>query len=453
MKKFFIVLLSIVVFSEWVFAEGKVSFSGEAELGATILFPKGEQLPGAAWDFYYRAPPATISRDKLFGDFTVNYDNELENGTFHGELTFRGELRNQRDNTYDDKYESVSAIKWLASYEADVYKIAVGLKSSENSFTDFDIHSDNFSYLYGWFYFWDKQIKFDLAYKGYDAVDEKYSYSEDLPLASDVVATWDLDMESYARLLPWWGNFEGIDGARLTYKPNFLDGLIVRLAWRDLFNFAEVPLDFLSPEEQLDYGQYTLGQYLATFTLFTRFDMVSLFDIPLAFSFGYANRTYRALHAGASYKITDTLTVMGDVKLSGLLKIRKYGIMAYGANVDYSSAPLYANMYIRLGADLSDGPNKGNGSLQFEPVVKYAIIPNTFLVKFGVLVGMGIGNNYKPRQNFCLSPGLYWNIKADGDTDEPACGIRLNYKYGILKYNKVPIEGPNDLTLSFHWSF
>ena len=460
MKQCIMVFLVFAFAAGGVFAESRISFSGEAEIGATTRFPQGIRPIPPTWSDFYRENQDT-SMDNTYVDFSVNYDNhEVAGGHFHTALTFSALMRNQTHQAIPDKFEVLSRLQWLASYEANRYKIAAGLRTSNFSFADFADHRDNITYLYGWFYLLDDELKFDIAYKGYDSVDEKYSYSEDLPLASDVVATWNLTMPNmFNRLLPWWGNFEGIDGMRLTWTPLFLEDLVVRLAWRDLFTFKDVHLWWLQESgvtSDADF-QHTVWNYFLTFTFFARYNFDSLLNIPLAVSFGYANRASRSIHLGASYAITDTLSANGDIMITGIRDFDSYGLFAIGGNVDYSSAPLYANMYIRYGSDRSEN----NGVIQLEPIIKFAIIPNTLLIKTGIDFGFGTGF-YSEYRRFYVSPGIYWNVKRDADTDEPVCGIRITYTYGFATFNRgsdpigmfpTTTNMRNDLSFSFHWAF
>ena len=280
-------------------------------------------------------------------------------------------------------------------------------------------------------------------------MDERSNYSEDLPLASNVVATWNLDMPNYTRILPWWGNFAGRDGMRFTYMPDYLDGFIFRVAWRDLFTFRKVDLWWI--DDQSTY-EHNIKEYIKTFTLFSRFDMKPQFNIPLVLSLGYANRAAKAFHLGGSYNINDKINVAGDMIYSGLIDVKKYGILAFGASAGYSSAPLYANMYFRFGLDTTDTDYKNNGNFQIEPIVKYAIISNTLLAKFGLTYTTGVGEHYKKRYGIHINPGIYWNIKANADTEEPSSGIRFFYRFGTTWNYGSPVDKSNDLIITFHWS-
>jgi len=468
---------------------GKISFGVNAQIGTVILFPQGEYIEGPQWQSFYRPPPAQLYATHWdhqgpvygFNELTVNYDYNAPNGLVHTEVTFRGALRGQNkicdcepcrfhDGSlgYSNHYEGSGSVKWYSSYETDLYKIAMGLRSHDYSFTNFKDHTDFITHLYGYYFFWNKQIKFDIAYRGYDAtftdlflgydmyqnpkfkVDERSNYSEDLPLASNVVATWNLDMPTYDRLLPWWGNFANRDGMRLTYVPDYFEGgFIFRVAWRDLFTFTDVDLWWI--EDQGSF-QHSIEQYLETFTLFSRFDMKPKLEIPLVLSLGYANRAAKAFHFGAKYEITDKLNVSGDMMLTGLIDVEKYGIMAFGANIDFSFAPLYANMYFRFGLDISDSDYRHNGNFQIEPVIKFAIIRNTLLARIGVAYTTGIGEYYSQRHSFLINPGLYWNMKGDGDTEEPSSGIRIFYRFGEVTSFGTPADKTNDLYITFHWS-
>jgi hypothetical protein len=455
MKKFFIVLLSLVVLAGGLFAEGVFSFSGESVVGGILLFPQGEPPVGSGggeWNQYYREH-GSMNKAQVYGEFTVGYDRDVADGNFHAELVLRGSLRDQSETALalNHPFEAVSNVRWLGSYETNQYKVAVGVTSDEFSFTSFKPNRDNFTYLYGWFYFWDRQIKVDLAYKGYDAVEPKYGYSEDLPLASDIVSRWDMEITSYRPFLPWWGNFEGINGARFTFTPDFLAGFILRFAWKDLFTYKSDPVSWWDWENEGDY-EYSVAQYLQTFTVFGRYDLASQFNIPLAFSLGYANRDYKGLHVGASYAFTDAITAKSDVLLGGLVDMSKFGFMAIGGSGVYASAPFYADLNIRFGTDLSENPQKkGRGNFQVEPIIKYAVVPNTLLLRLGVAYTNGLGN-YNVR-GFYITPGLYWNLKADADTDEPDCGIRFLYTYGNFKTSGKTTKMSNDIEVSFHWNF
>jgi len=80
-------------------------------------------------------------------------------------------------------------------------------------------------------------------------------------------------------------------------------------------------------------------------------------------------------------------------------------------------------------------------------------------VSYSTGTGTGLGQ-YIDR--FYITPGIYWNIKRDGKTHEPACGIRLTYQYGFTTWNRTTqklgelpntTDMINDLTISFHWAF
>jgi len=444
-KKLLLAILTLALFSGITFAqEGAFTFAGETLMGGTLLLPQGDVLKP-----YYQ-DKADFSMNNIYGEYKVYYDNpNVDNGTFHGELTFRGTLRDQTGQALLNPVESVGTLSWLATYENDQFKIAAGLNSWENTLTTFRDNWDDFEYLYGWYNIWHKQIKFEVAYKGYDFLDPSYGYSEDLPLASDIVSGWDMGIATYDRLLPWWGNFQGIDGARITFKPDFFQGLIVRAAWRDLFTFKSLNIWWVEHPENYEYS---VQEYLETFTLFARYDVSAQTNIPLALSFGYANRATKGLHLGASYMLTDKINIRGDILAGGLVDVNKYGFTAFGFGPWYHAPPLYLDLNIRFGADISTGTNmSGNGNFQIEPIIRYAIISNTVLARFGITYTTGTGGN--KLTSLALTPGLYWNIKGDMDTEQPISGMRLTYAYGFTKYDGSTLNMTNSLTIAFYWSF
>jgi len=155
MKKWLIVFLVTALFSRQVFAEGKFSFGLDSLIGTIILFPQGYDLGGAQWQPYFRPPPEKFAatqwdhKGPVYGytELAVNYDNELPTGKIHTELAFRGILRGQTSTSSYDLYEGGASVKWLGSYETDLYKITMGLKSDDFSFTDFEANGDNITYL------------------------------------------------------------------------------------------------------------------------------------------------------------------------------------------------------------------------------------------------------------------------------------------------------------------
>jgi hypothetical protein len=360
----------------------------------------------------------------------------------------------------------MARLNWYAHYDSSQFRIAVGIDSMENAFTSFlehkphpqyanaEVKKESFTYLYGWYYFWDQQIRFDIAYKGYDAALDPYlkNYSVDLPLASDIVSAWNLGISSYDLRLPWWGNLEGVDGVRFLYRPkspDFLDGLTVGLMWRDLFYFKSINLAWYDGEDEYEYN---IEQFLSMFSILARYDMAGLIQRPLVVSFGYANRGYKGLHLGARYDITEAVFVTGDVMAGGLLDPKKFGFVSFGVNPGYYAAPLYADLFLRFGTNYSDDKvQSGQGNFQIEPVVKYAVIPNTLLAKLGFAYTVGAGSNNL--SSWSIVPGVYWNLKADEDTDTPLCGIRFFYNYGRNLYKGTKIYEVNDMSISFHWSF
>lgn len=456
--KFPFIIFLIFLTAGSVFSQGKFYFTGEFELGGLLEFARGQQPKGGggAENVPYYREDSQMHMANVTGKVTLNYDNNnVGNGNFHSELTFFGVLRDQTSTTYLNPLESMGYLNLFASYDTEQFKIAMGLNTMQNSLTSFKDYQDSISYLYGWYYFWNKQIKFHIAYKGYEPEQDlvhNYSYSMDLPLASNIVSEWNMGIPAYDVLLPWWGVFEGVDGMKLTYRPDqsvgFLNGLAVSFMWRDLFSFKQTNVWGLKPGEKYDY---TPLEYLETFTLLARYD-VDPSVLPLAVSFGYANRGSKGLHLGACYNITDAISVKGDMLFGGIVDINKYGFITFGADPFYAATPWYIDLNFRFGTNISKDPNKaGEGNFQLEPVVKYAIISHLLLAELDPTFTFGTGGNRIT--SWYLTPGIYLNLNKDADTDVPTCGIKFYYTYGKTLYDSSIINILNDLAISFLWSF
>ena len=409
MKKTLVILLILAV-AGGVFAQ-EVTFSGNVQIGTEFNFDaKDSPMEGTGeWD------------DMNQGVVTLGYDNE----GFHAELNFKGTY----DKSAGDPAYKVGA---SASYDGDDYKINVGVDdvfgviSTLASLGGLGIGGYSpVNSLWGYWYFLDKQLKLDIAYKGYE--DFAWRISD--------------------RIASGWDNMDGLGAIKITFAPAAVEGLsagiffpgadydsgIAGYPWGGLLNDMFKNMVFGVKFEQDNFGAAAMVKLDANKTDLFSFNLTGKFDLSEAMSLG--------LELEFPYIGTED-----DF------------FLAFSFNFDYHASPLTAGITIETADEVksvtyvtfsSNDPAK-SGDLHIKPYVAYEIIEDTFLARLDIDVGL-----YKMFSDadgvfgFEVAPALYFNPKADGISNDPAHALMFKYKLGFYDGDL----STNKFYMGYRWAF
>jgi len=395
MKKALVLLLILAV-AGGIFAQDlSVGLAGEVRMGADIDFiggPLDETTITPNEDHTYGL--AKITFDKGAGHFDLGFKVDY-NGGASGSLTATGEFG---DGVND---------------EEAFFKLHAGVAMGDGFL--FDVDS-----LYGYWFFLDRQIKVDVAYKGYETIYWR---------ASDVVSTD-------------WDNLDGMSGVEISWMPNFLSGLNV-----GVFFPGEHPLDGATP-----YGAFPssasgwfLDDFLGKFVLGAKYELDTL---AFSFMFKMDPEDDKAFNVGFNFTGIDNLYIGLDTQWEGLGDFKGSGIFGVGANAEYASAPITAGITIKMTEFGFDG---GDGALCINPYFYYDLVADTLQFRISPAIAFGIQDDKSARLDTEFD--LFWNMNQDGCTDDPAMGLLVTYNLGVSF--KDPGKGldASNLGVYFRWAF
>jgi hypothetical protein len=325
--------------------------------------------------------------------------------------------------------------------------------------------------LYGYFWLLDRQLKLDVAYKGYET---RYWRVSDLA-GSD------------------WANLDGNIGLSLNFTPSTVNGLSAGIAYSDRSSATIANLRTGGNPKFEDVlasavigAKYEVSPISASFML--QFDH----DRDTKRKNGTADQTSEGAfrgHLAFKYTISGVLYAQTDWQLAMTGKYKdwdndsnkNYAYLVGGAKVNYESRPLTAGLTVKLndGGDFntltqlqkdggiwfdSDKAKLHHSYFVLNPYVYYDLIKDTLQVRLPINVGLDIAPETDSHKSgsgsgFTVEPGLYWNAKRDGAKEDPSRGIRLKYKLGFAfdgDYAEAHDDRGdfiNQLTLMFYWDF
>jgi hypothetical protein len=488
MRKLFLVVLVLLAAAALGFAQdaaGTVTWSGEARIGAEANFSKDGSANSDGK--IEKNDPTVYANDDRYGQVTFSYDK----GAFNGEVYARG--------IYNDGNGIDGYVGILGEYGDGVngdtetpYKVNANVRfltapltlgmSALMEDTDGDGKPDAqqkddqnnplFSYtgsffaiekLYGYYLFADKQLKLDVAYKGYETIYWR---------VSDLVASA-------------WDNLDGKIGLAVNFKPAAVEGLSAGIAYSQEGNAIIENLRAKNTPQLFE-------DVLMSTVIGAKYD-VSPIAVSLMLQLGHdgLDKSTRA-NLGFKYQISDALHAQTDWQfaLTGVQKdsdADSYAYLRGGARVEYNSAPLHAGLNIKLtdaGDDFkilpslgdtgglwfdSDEAKQHNSYLQINPYVYYDLIKDALQVRLPVTLGLDIAPEVENAgvvthksgsgSGLIIAPALYWNLAGDKVTDDPGRGILVDYKIGLAfdeDYTKSHDDRGdfiNKLGIRFRWNF
>ncbi|GHU76698.1 hypothetical protein FACS189461_4580 [Spirochaetia bacterium] len=459
MKKILTVLLILAVSAGTLFAQDAEAVTDAAPAvtvaDAPVAAPAAPATPAAAakaeapkgtftWtgefrfgtDVDFLPDDPTMTGNNGYGQVVLSYDL----GALNTEFTFKGNWR-QNLSAIDLKTNAPGwgILTGMAEYGDGVndtvsdYKVkgSLTLFTSEGTggmFSPNQIDNDGTdgkpitwkpSTLYAYYYLFNRQLKLDVAYAGY----EEFSWR-----ASDVNADG-------------FGNFDGSGGFKLNYMPAFLSGLSAGIALPGLRDDGTAAHNATGLVE--DYFKQTI--------LGVKYDTGSL---AVSTTVALAPNKAEKIQVGFLYKaIPDTLTVKADAQGNNLGDFGDFGVIKFGANAEYVAKPLTAGLTFKgdgLYIDSDAGKTQAS-TLTVNPYVYYNIIDNALQARLPVTVVIGISDFSEHTKTLTVEPGLYWNLKGDDNTDDPGRGITAKYSFGYdLDGGDVTT---NKLSLTFRWNF
>jgi len=397
MKKALVLLLILAV-AGGIFAQDlSVGVAGEVRIGGDIDFiggPLNEAEIAPNGDHSYGL--AKITFDKGAGHFDLGFKADYFAGD--GSLTATGEFGDEVNG------------------EEAFFKLKAGVAIG----TNFEFSVDS---LFGYWYFLDRQIKVDVAYKGYETIYWR---------VSDVVSTD-------------WDNLDGMSGVEISWMPNFLSGLNV-----GVFFPGELPRE--DPAVDPPYGSFPssepgnfLREFLGKFVLGAKYELDTL-----AFSAMFKSDTYsaQAFNFGFTFSGIDNLHIGLDTQWENLGNFKAAGFFGVGANAEYASAPITAGITIKMTDFGFDG---GDGALCINPYFYYDLVADTLQFRISPAIAFGIQDDKSARLDTEFD--LFWNMNQDGCTDDPAMGLLVTYNLGVSF--KDPGKGldASNLGVYFRWAF
>ena len=270
------------------------------------------------------------------------------------------------------------------------YKLKAGVKMGEAFL--FDVDS-----LYGYFLFLDRQLKLDVAYKGYETIYWR---------ASDIVAEA-------------WDNLDGNSGVEISFMPKALAGLNAGI--------------FFPGENGYDGGFPSAASKLFTKDFLQRIVVGAKYSADaFAASAMFKGDAYAAQGVNFGFKFTgiDKLSLGLDAQLDNLGKFGDVGIFSIGANGEYASAPITAGLTVSFvtekAANVAD-PTKTDslGELTIKPYFYYDIVADTLQARIIPAFKIGVGD--QDHVALCNEFDLFWNMNRDGTGDDPAMGMLFKY--------------------------
>jgi hypothetical protein len=479
MRKLFLAFLVLLAAAALGFAQdaaGTVTWSGETRMGAEADFSKED--------------PQLYPFSDRYGFVQFNYNQ----GPFHGAVRAYAE--------YPDDGVITGYVRALGEYgdgingdTATPYKVNANVRFLNANGDTFD-----FANLYGYYLFLDRQLKLDLAYKGYETIYWR---------VSDIVASA-------------WDNLDGKIGMALRFTPSAVNGLsagiaysnigdkvIERLRKKDVALFEDVLMSTIigakydvSPIAvsfmiQLDHDRHEMVWYEDSNGNKEYDGPTTSGGTPTQGETAYYSEggAFRA-NLGFKYQISDVLHAQTDWQLALTPKAKdwietepaialyeeNYAYLRGGAKVEYNSAPLHAGLTIKLneGGDFNQLTklNTDHGGIMFDsdaaklvdfyfqitPYVYYDLITDTLQFRLPIALGMDIapetdGHKSGSGNGLTIAPALYWNLAGTGVTDDPGRGILVDYKIGLAfdeDYTKSHDDRGdfiNKLGIRFRWNF
>jgi hypothetical protein len=313
--------------------------------------------------------------------------------------------------------------------EANIpYRLAakIGGSAAGNGYNIFTFDS-NLTLLYGWYSFFDNQLKVDVAYKGWDE--------------GFWVTPGELVVSNYA-------NLNGLSGIRFRYTSTVVTGLSAGLVFPGM---AGVPGLVADPATELLVTPFKNTVFAAKYA-----------NGPLtaagALKLG-PSETEKA-YVGVGYTIIpDTLSAKADFEFHNLGGFGDTGFIEAGANVAYTAAPLTAGLTLKVQDDAEGDTggialNSNSGILSVfyaKPYVYYNIIADTLQARLPITFAKGINEAAEKVTFIQVIPGLYWNLAATGVTDDPGRGILTTW---TIKYDlEAGKMATNAVNLTFRWNF
>jgi hypothetical protein len=385
MKKALVFLLILAVAGGIFAQDGTITWSGEFRAGAEVDFTGGDPSIAPVYDHNY-------------GLGRLSYDK----GALNTEFAFKGEF-NEASDTATTLNGSLSAFleygDGVNGETAIPFKVAVKsnlLDTTNGGVLGFGEPATAYAY----YYFWERQIKLDVSYRGYETIYWR---------ASDIVASA-------------WDNLDGNAGIVLSYRPQFLSGLSTGF-WFPLVVSAN------TSGTAITKGSFpgSLEDYFSWTVFGIKYDSGKFIISAQYNNAGGWDR--QAANLGLKFIVSDALAVRGDFQFENFGDFGDQGIIAGGLNGEFVALPLTAGLTAKITA-LGTASDAASGLLSINPYVYYNIVADTLQARLPITLDIGIQDN-KALNALTVAPALYWNFKQDGVGDDPASGLLFNY---TLKY-------------------
>jgi len=433
MKKALVLLLILAV-AGGIFAQDlSVGVSGEVRLGFDTAFA------GKA----FKDAEMVVNPDHNYGLATLNFDK----GAAHFDLGFKatyGYGESDPDFVVTDYNDSDDPEDWdiivfdeggetVASFGGSFTATAeYGDGVNGDTATPFKVHAgvtmgNGFVFgvdsLYGYWLFWDRQIKVDVAYAGYETIYWR---------VSDIVASD-------------WDNLDGMGGVAISFMPDFLSGLNVGIFFPGQTHAGAFPS--ATPG-------FFAGDFLQKIVVGAKYEM-DVFGFSAMFKGD--NKSAQAFNLGATYSGIDRLSISFDAQMDNLGDFSEQGAMAFGLNGEFAPAPftigLTAKFIIAKSmADPEDPTDIAYGgkfnSLSIKPYFYWDLVEDTLQWRLIPELVFAFGDYEQKALNF--ETDLFWNMNRDGVTDDPAHGLLISYKLGFDFDDKLK---SSDLGVYFRWAF
>ena len=386
MKKALVLLLILAV-AGGIFAQDlALSIGGETRFGTDI-------------DFMPPDAKATMKPEDAHFDGFDNYglvNLNLDKPGAHFNLQFKGEF--------------TGAAEQSGMFANGTFGDGV---NGEENFFKFNANVGYFDgtkvdSLYGYWLFIDRQLKVDLAYKGYETIYWR---------VSDVVASD-------------WDNLDGMGGLAISFMPNALAGLNVGVFFPGNDSNAIDGRDgaFVSANGGLFLNDWFKEIVIGAKYQNDMFGVSAMFNAgaernlgSTGINFGFKFTGIANLSVGVDAEIWD-MQFAGDDNGDDLK-------LSFGANVEYAAAPLTAGVSFGV-TDYTTNENNDKVVFHIKPYVYYDIIADTLQARLipELMIGVADNDKYKVAD---IEADLFWNMNRDGTGDDPAMGLLVKYVMGL----------------------
>jgi hypothetical protein len=420
MKKILVVLL-ILGIAGGLFAQdaGTFTWSGFVRSGVSIDLDNDNNGGDPKTDD--AVVPVNVPIDKSYGEAKLAYKKES------AALQVEGVLGVNKAT----QITSNVGVYWGDTYGGELPYLGAFSVKSEDGAGVFNLTAINKAY--GYLYFLDRQLQVEAAYKGRDD------------------AKWAIPVFDFS-----WDNLDGKGGFRIDYTPKAVAGLSVG---------ARIGGNFSAVDDNGDsvYGTTLPGtvrnkDYLRDTTLGAKyapesFPLTAVFitnfvedkeSAAVSVKYGILLDTLsvtaelRALNLG-DYGDTGELDILGKVEyINGPIVTSGLTVKALGLNYGYwevagSKYSTWGDLENVKADDVGTQVDDDAGALsrvEFTPFVGYQIIDKILQARLEATIGLGLGDKAKDYGTLSVSPGLFYNIKGDKNTNEPETGIWVKYNIG-----------------------